>query len=104
MRKERPEFGWGQWRVLDAGDSRILAHRCDWLQGTVFAVHNLSGAEVEAKLDVDDGEALEALEALTDLFGCDEFEPLDVEDVRFTVPTYGYRWMRARRSGSDLAL
>lgn len=41
-RKECPEFGWGAWQLLDAGSSKIFAHRCDWAGGIVLALHNLS--------------------------------------------------------------
>jgi maltose alpha-D-glucosyltransferase/alpha-amylase len=101
VRKECPEFGWGRWTVLDAGDPRVLAHRCDWLQGTVLAVHNLCGEDVEAELVLnDDGKFEEAI----DVFGNQRYEPLDLDDPRFRLPPYSYRWLRARRPHSELAL
>ncbi|SEL23103.1 maltose alpha-D-glucosyltransferase/ alpha-amylase [Blastococcus sp. DSM 46786] len=99
VRKESPEFGWGAWTVLDSGDPRVLAHRCDWLEGTVIAVHNLSGDHVETRLEpAREGE----FEEVIDIFGNDRFEPLDPGDPRVSLGPYGYRWLRGRRSGSGL--
>ncbi|MDK3255210.1 alpha-amylase family protein [Blastococcus capsensis] len=101
VRKESPEFGWGTWTVLDSGDPRILAHRCDWLDGTVLAVHNLSGDDVETRIDLADGNRLEEV---SDIFGGDRYEPLDPDDPRVSLAPYGYRWLRARPAGSGTAL
>lgn len=101
VRRECPEIGWGSWKVLDAGDSRVLAHRCDWLQGTVFAIHNFCSEDVDVNLDLGDGETLEQL---TDLFGNERYDPLDLDNARFTISAYGYRWLRSRSTGSELAL
>lgn len=101
VRKESPEFGWGACSVIEAGDARILAHRCDWLEGTVLAVHNLSGDEVEARLMLHDGDRFEDL---TDVFGNERFEPLALDRPTFRLPPYSYRWLRARTSGSELPL
>ena len=101
IRRESPEFGWGRWRVLDAGDPRVLAHRCDWLQGAVLAVHNLSGEEVPVRLQFNDEDRFDDV---ADTFGSVEYEPLDVDDPAFVLPPYGYRWLRGRRPGSEVAL
>ncbi|MDP5184929.1 alpha-amylase family protein [Blastococcus sp. BMG 814] len=99
VRKESPEFGWGAWTVLDSGDPRVLAHRCDWLEGTVIAVHNLSGDHVETRLEP---AREEEFEEVIDIFGNDRFEPLDPDDPRVSLGPYGYRWLRGRRPGSGL--
>ena len=101
VRKESPEIGWGTCTVLDTGDERVLAHQCDWHEGTVLVVHNLSGDDVEVRLGLENPERLEDL---TDEFGSREFERLEPADPRFTMPPYAYRWLRARRSGSDLPI
>ena len=101
VRKECPEFGWGEVRVVDTGDSRVLAHRCDWLDGTVLAVHNLCGEAVDVRLDLHDGEEFEHL---TDVFGSSPYAPLSPDQLAFSIPPYSYRWLRARRPGSGLPL
>jgi maltose alpha-D-glucosyltransferase/alpha-amylase len=49
-RREWPEFGWGEARVLPAGDDAILAHTAEWESGQILAIHNLSGRTVKARL------------------------------------------------------
>lgn len=66
--------------VMDTGDERVLAHRCDWVCEP------------------------EELEQLTDEFGNEPFDPVDPQDPRFTLSPYGYRWLRARHAGSDLPI
>lgn len=100
-RRDCPEFGWGRWTVLDTGDDRVLAHRCDWLDRTAVAVHNLAGEPVDVVLDLSAGGPVDGLD---DVFGKDRFEPLDTADPRFRLPAYGYRWLRTQRPGSDFLL
>jgi maltose alpha-D-glucosyltransferase/alpha-amylase len=40
-RKECPEFGWGEFRILNAKPDTLLAHVCEWRGGAVLAIHNL---------------------------------------------------------------
>ncbi|MCZ2805714.1 alpha-amylase family protein [Modestobacter sp. VKM Ac-2983] len=101
VRKESPEFGWGSPAVLEAGDPRVLAHRCHWLEGAVLAVHNLSGDDVEVRLEPVE---LQQFEEFADVFGNDRFDPLDPADPVFRLSPYGYRWLRGRVAGSEVAL
>ena len=43
MRKEVPEIGWGEFKVLDAGDNAVLALRYDWRNNSVLFLHNFAG-------------------------------------------------------------
>lgn len=83
-RKECPEFGWGELRLIEASGS-VLAHRCDWQGRTVVAVHNLSGTTASVRLPGDDG-----WERLTDLIGTNDHAPGD--DLQ--LEPYGHRWFR----------
>jgi trehalose synthase len=84
LRKERPEIGWGEWEVLDAGHPGVLAHRCEWSGRVFVALHNLAGEEARAELAIDDG--------LEDLLGSDAGRS---EHGRITadLEPYGYRWL-----------
>ncbi|HEX6654199.1 MAG TPA: alpha-amylase family protein [Thermoleophilaceae bacterium] len=94
-RRECPEFGWGTWSVLDAGDDAVFAHRCDWEDSTVVAVHNLAGRDASAHLVLGvDGE-------LVDLFE-DEDLDLDAGELTLELDPYGCRWFRLRRPGALL--
>jgi hypothetical protein len=95
-RRECPELGWGRATLLDAGDPAVFAHRADWQESTVVAVHSLAEEPRSVRIEV--GEA----EAAVDLFGTDELEP---HDGRVTVELgrYGHRWFRLRRRGQRVA-
>jgi glycosidase len=89
-RRMAPEFGWGASTLLENEPPALFAHRCDWGDATVVAVHNLSGEPVEAELDVGDRAT-----------GADDLlEPRDheVRDGRLPVRLgpYECRWMRLR--------
>jgi maltose alpha-D-glucosyltransferase/alpha-amylase len=52
MRKEVPEFGWGDFRVIDTADHGVLALRYTWRNNDVLAVHNLRDEVVEVELNL----------------------------------------------------
>jgi maltose alpha-D-glucosyltransferase/alpha-amylase len=94
-RRECPEFGWGEWTLLDAGDDAVLAQRSEWDGSTVVAVHNLSGRETHASLVLDgDG-------ALVDLFENEDHE-LHAGTATLELAPYGAHWFRLRRPGERL--
>src|SRR3954454_2971689 len=53
-RHESPEFGWGTVTLLETRAPALFAHRCDWDDRTVVAVHNLGEARVETTLHLGD--------------------------------------------------
>jgi trehalose synthase len=94
-RRECPELGWGDWTLLAQDDPAVFAHRADWGDSTVVAVHNLAGRATEAEL------ALDADGVLVDLFGADEI-PLD-GTLRLALEPHDHRWYRLRRPGQRVA-
>jgi trehalose synthase len=92
-RRECPELGWGRITLIDAGDPGVFAHRADWQESTIIAVHSL----VEEPRTV----TVESRHPLVDLFADDELEP---RRGRVEVPLgrYGARWFRVRRPGVAL--
>ena len=94
-RKACPELGWGRFRALDTGEAAVLAHRADWEDGTVVAVHHLDDQPVTISFALGDAEEVDAL---VDLFSEDELT-LDAKGrVELEVEPYGHRWLRARRA------
>ncbi|HEY0472330.1 MAG TPA: alpha-amylase family protein [Kribbella sp.] len=85
MRKECPEFGWGEFELLRS-EGPVLAHRCDWNGNTVVAVHNLSDRPASVVLPRSADWA-----KLVDLFGTEDSAP--GEEIE--LGPYDYRWMRA---------
>jgi trehalose synthase len=94
-RRECPELGWGAWSLLEQDDPAVFAHRADWGDATIVAVHNLAARETEAEL------ALDADGVLVDLFGADE-HALDGA-LRLPLEPYDHRWFRLRRPGQRVA-
>jgi trehalose synthase len=95
-RRECPELGWGELTILDAGDPAVLAHRSDWEDTAVLAVHSFAEEPREVSLEVGDAEAL------VDQFGTDELEPRGGR-VTVELGRYGHRWFRVRRPGQRVA-
>jgi maltose alpha-D-glucosyltransferase/alpha-amylase len=97
-RRETPEIGLGQWRVVRSDAEAVLAHRCDWDGSTFVAAHNFSSGECRVVLEL---EGLEDAVALHDLLG-DDRRTLSEPAIEVTLPGYGYRWWRVQRRGQRL--
>ena len=95
-RRECPELGFGEMTILDARDPAVLAHRSDWDDTTILAVHSFAEEPRAVRLEV--GEA----DAVVDLFGADELESPDGH-VTVELGRYGHRWFRVRRPGQRVA-
>jgi trehalose synthase len=94
-RRECPELGWGDWAPLVQDDPAVFAHRVDWEDSTIVAVHNLAARATEAGL------ALDAEGALVDLLGAEELA-LD-GTLRLPLGPHDHRWFRLRRPGQRIA-
>lgn len=95
LRRQCPELGLGVWHTLPLDNPGVLAHLCEWKGQTTAAVHNLMDTPCSITLDLSDNGA----EALDDLFGEGEWEPLDGGQFRVELAEYGYRWFRLRMRG-----
>jgi maltose alpha-D-glucosyltransferase / alpha-amylase len=89
-RKECPELGQGELRVLDTGDEAVFAHRCEWRGGIALAVHNLSAEPRTVSLPLPDAD----LAHLVDLLGDRSYDRVEAALPEFRMEGYGYRWMR----------
>jgi maltose alpha-D-glucosyltransferase / alpha-amylase len=87
LRKQCPEVGWGDWRIVPTGSSSVLAIEYRWRGNTIVCLHNLDDVAQETRLRLGGG-------TLANL--------VDVEEVRagrdgvhrVAVEPYGYRWFR----------
>ncbi len=94
-RRETPEFGWGACAVLDtAGDDAVLAHRCDWEEGAVVAVHNLSPEPRHVRVRLGDGKAFDRV---IDLLASAEPQPLNGDMLEMKMDGHGFQWVRLQR-------
>lgn len=88
MRKECPEIGWGDFRVLPTGRKSVLAVRYEWRNNAVVALHNLADEPVEVSVRVEEDELINLLtEAHSERRGGGAH--------RIALEPYGYRWYRA---------
>ena len=99
-RNECPELGWGSFRLLETREPEVIAHRSDWNEGCIVAVHNLSSSQVATSLPIEEGAECEAL---VDLFSWDELRPEQDGELPIELGPYGHRWFRMRRAGQRIA-
>ncbi len=92
MRKECPEFGWGTWEIIDTGNPCVFAHRCEWRDGVVMAVHNLAQEPCTVTLKIDDD-----AKRLIELLGDQPYEAIEGASQDVHLEGYGYRWFRVGR-------
>jgi maltose alpha-D-glucosyltransferase / alpha-amylase len=89
LRKETPEIGWGDWRVIETGAPAVLGLRFEWRGKVVVLLHNVGDAECEVELAHDDiGEG-----PLVDLID-GERDEIDRAGHRLRLEPYGVRWLR----------
>jgi trehalose synthase len=91
-RRETPELGWGTSTLLETEDPALFAHRCDWEDNAVIAIHNLGARPATAELALGDG-----ARGVHDLLG--DFEEPAARSGRLAVTLEGYggRWLRVMR-------
>lgn len=92
MRKECPEFGWGDWQIIGTDHPSVFAHRCDWQDGAVVAVHNLAGEACSVTLNLKENE-----DRLIDLLGDRPYQQSEGNSHEVELDGYGYRWFRVGR-------
>ncbi|SHH26092.1 alpha-amylase family protein [Geodermatophilus nigrescens] len=95
--RESPELGWGSFRVLEQPHASVLAHVCEWDDGTLLAVHNLGPEPRTVPLTLDGCDASHRLEDLL----VTQSTPIGADGaVELTLDGYGYRWLRVVAEGS----
>jgi maltose alpha-D-glucosyltransferase/alpha-amylase len=90
MRKEVPEFGWGDFRVVDTGHSSVLALHYTWRNNEVMAIHNLRDEVIEIELRLPGA----AGKKLISLFDHEHSEADQRGRHRLVLEPYGYLWYR----------
>jgi len=94
IRRECPELGWGEWEILDVGDTRVLGLAYRWRDGRVVTLHNLSADPVRVslpgELDLDD------VDEIRQMFGDAPGDPGDAGGPGHEIGLagYGYAWLR----------
>lgn len=96
-RKEWPELGWGDWRVLGTRSSKALAHVATWDGSSALAVHNFADTPVRVTVRLPE-EARHG--RWRHIFGPRGAEVPEIAEGRLSceLPAYGYHWF-GRREG-----
>ena len=89
LRKQCPEIGWGDWRIVATGAPAMRALAYEWEGRTVVCVHNLAAAPAEAVLRLGGGR-------LTDLLEQDAIDARSGAAHRVPLDAHGFRWFRLR--------
>ncbi|HET9533287.1 MAG TPA: alpha-amylase family glycosyl hydrolase, partial [Blastocatellia bacterium] len=90
LRKECPEIGWGDWKLLGTGSKSVLAMRYDWRGNSLVVVHNFDDRPHEARIKP----GTEGGETLVNLLQQEECAA-DAKGIhRVQLEAYGYRWYR----------
>ena len=92
MRKEVPEIGWGDFKVIPTRDPAVLIIRYDWRNNSVLFVHNLDAKPREIAFAT--GLPGEAAKLLVNLLSEDHSRTNKRGKHRLVLEPYGYRWYR----------
>lgn len=92
IRKTCPEFGRGDWSVIESRDESVFAHSCTYQDCTAVAVHNLSAKPRKTRLDLSDTPPIK----VTEMWSDSEYPPLKGPKYEFTINGSGYRWLRLK--------
>jgi maltose alpha-D-glucosyltransferase/alpha-amylase len=87
-RRQRPEFGEGEWDALETDDPAVIALRYDTGFGATFAVHNLSGEPRCIRLRLK-----RSKHSLVEVFANRPYD--EAQGAVIELDEYGYRWILA---------
>jgi maltose alpha-D-glucosyltransferase / alpha-amylase len=89
LRKECPEIGWGDWKVLPTRSPNLLAMRYDWRGNALVTIHNFDEKPQEARIKLGPGG-----EKLVNLLFEDESDADGSGTHKIALEGYGYHWYR----------
>jgi maltose alpha-D-glucosyltransferase/alpha-amylase len=92
LRKECPEIGYGDWRILDTGYDSIMGMCYTWKGKSLYIWHNFSEKAEEIVV-----KAKETGDRLIDLMNNIESHADEKGRHTITLEAYGYRWFRNGR-------
>lgn len=90
LRKECPEIGWGDWKILSTGSPHVLAMRYEWRGNALVVLHNFDEKPHEVRIKP----ATAGGERLFNLLSEDQSAANGAGTHRISVEAYGYRWYR----------
>jgi trehalose synthase len=91
-RRENPEFGWGTVTLLETKAPTLFAHKCDWEDSIVVAVHNLAGKDAKSTLNLG-----EDVTGAVDLLEAREHSVTKKGQLDVDLGAYGYLWLKLEK-------
>ena len=91
IRNETPEFGWGEYEIIETQNPKVFAFSRTSKKGTGIAIHNFSDEEETVTLEMEDPKDV------VDIFGDREYEKFDPGTQKIKLSPNGYRWLRKRQ-------
>jgi maltose alpha-D-glucosyltransferase/alpha-amylase len=89
-RKECPEIGWGEWRMLKTNSPHVLALRYDWRNNGVVFLHNFDAKSHPVTFGAGSADG----GMLANLLSADHAHADGRGQHRVELEGYGYRWYR----------
>jgi maltose alpha-D-glucosyltransferase/alpha-amylase len=90
VRKECPEIGWGEWKILKTGSPCCLAMQYQWRGSALVIVHNFAERPQEVRIKPDaQGSAI-----LRNLLAPEDSEARSDGRHHISLEAHGYRWYR----------
>ena len=90
MRKETPEFGWGEFEIVKTGHNAVLCIRYNWRNNSVVTIHNTSAEAMEIEVHLGDQPGRKLVNLLTQ----DHSDADHRGRHHIVMEPYGYRWYR----------
>jgi maltose alpha-D-glucosyltransferase/alpha-amylase len=90
LRKQCPEVGWGEWKILSTGSPHVLALRYDWRDNSLMTLHNFDEKPHEIRIQPDG----ERGRRLSNLLVEEELRENEDGSYRIVLEAHGYRWYR----------
>jgi maltose alpha-D-glucosyltransferase/alpha-amylase len=89
-RKECPEIGWGDWKLVPRLPGAVLGLRYDWNDRATIVLHNFRESAVTVRLRVPDQNG----RRLVNLLSQDRSEADETGHHVVELEPYGYKWLR----------
>jgi maltose alpha-D-glucosyltransferase / alpha-amylase len=89
-RKECPEVGWGEWRVLKTSSPHVLALRYDWRNNGLVFLHNFDAKNRRVTFGAGSADGANLVNLLSADHSCADGRG----QHRIELEGYGYRWYR----------
>jgi len=98
LRKECPEFGWGDYQILPTSSSHVLAIRYEWRKNSLVVLHNFHEKACSITVEIPGKEGRQ----LTNLLPGEHSEAMSNGKHKIVLEGYGYRWYRVGGLGHIL--